>query len=49
MPSPRVLAWVRAHPSRALAGFAVLHAAVWTALPSLFYPNLPVDLIEALT
>ena len=26
-----------------------LHAAVWTALPTLLYPNLPLDLIEALT
>src|SRR5262249_62313882 len=24
-----------------------LHAAVWTALPTLLYPNLPLDLIEA--
>jgi hypothetical protein len=51
MPSPRVsalLAWVRAHPGRAFAGFAALHAAVWTLLPTLLYPNLPLDLIEAL-
>jgi len=26
----------------------LLHAAVWTALPTLLYPNLPLDLIEAL-
>ena len=43
-----LLAWVRAHPGRAFAGFAALHAAVWTALPALLYPNLPLDLIEAL-
>jgi hypothetical protein len=49
MPSPAaVLAWVRAHPGRAFVGFLALHAAVWTALPSLLYPNLPLDLIEAL-
>jgi Dolichyl-phosphate-mannose-protein mannosyltransferase len=47
-PIPTVLAWVKAHPGRAFAGFAALHAAVWTALPSLLYPNLPLDLIEAL-
>jgi 4-amino-4-deoxy-L-arabinose transferase-like glycosyltransferase len=29
-------------------GFALLHAVVWTALPTLLYPNLPLDLIEAL-
>ncbi len=29
-------------------GFLALHAGVWTALPTLLYPNLPLDLIEAL-
>jgi dolichyl-phosphate-mannose-protein mannosyltransferase len=29
-------------------GFLALHVAIWTALPSLLYPNLPLDLIEAL-
>jgi hypothetical protein len=48
MPSPRILSWVRAHPGRALIGVAALHVAVWTALPSLFYLNLPIDLIEEL-
>ncbi len=48
-PSPSaLLAWVRAHPGRAFAGFAALHAVVWTALPALIYLNLPLDLIEAL-
>ena len=45
---PRV-AWIAAAPGRALAAFLLLHAAVWTALPTLLYPNLPLDLIEALT
>jgi 4-amino-4-deoxy-L-arabinose transferase-like glycosyltransferase len=45
---PRV-AWITAAPGRALAAFLLLHAAVWTALPTLLYPNLPLDLIEALT
>ncbi len=40
--------WIVAHPGRALAAFLGLHAAVWTALPALLYPNLPLDLIEAL-
>src|SRR6266852_6329627 len=31
-----------------MAAILGLHAAVWTALPSLLYPNLPLDLIEAL-
>jgi hypothetical protein len=38
-----------AYPGRLLAAFLALHAAVWTALPALLYPNLPLDLIEALT
>lgn len=29
--------------------FAVLHAAIWTILPFTLYPNLPLDLVEALT
>jgi hypothetical protein len=35
-------------PGQALAAVFLLHAAVWTALPTLLYPNLPLDLIEAL-
>ena len=51
MPAPRsipLLAWIAARPGRAFAAFLGLHAAVWTALPTLLYPNLPLDLIEAL-
>jgi hypothetical protein len=43
-----VTRWISASPGRAFAGFLALHAAVWTALPALLYPNLPLDLIEAL-
>ena len=43
-----LLAWIAARPGRAFAAFLALHAAVWTALPALLYPNLPLDLIEAL-
>jgi hypothetical protein len=43
-----LLAWIAARPGRAFVGFVGLHAAVWTALPTLLYPNLPLDLIEAL-
>ena len=52
MPVPSrfpLVAWIAAAPGRALAAFLLLHAAVWTALPTLLYPNLPLDLIEALT
>src|ERR1043165_9272457 len=51
MPASRPLsvsAWIAASPGRAFAAFLALHAAVWTALPTLLYPNLPLDLIEAL-
>jgi 4-amino-4-deoxy-L-arabinose transferase-like glycosyltransferase len=43
-----LIRWIAAAPGRALACFLLLHAAVWTALPSLLYSNLPLDLIEAL-
>jgi 4-amino-4-deoxy-L-arabinose transferase-like glycosyltransferase len=52
MPAPSrfpLVASIAAAPGRALAAVLVLHAAVWTALPTLLYPNLPLDLIEALT
>jgi 4-amino-4-deoxy-L-arabinose transferase-like glycosyltransferase len=38
-----------ARPRAGFAAFAAVHAALWTALPSTLYPNLPLDLIEALT
>ena len=44
-----LVARIAAAPGRALAAVLLLHAAVWTALPTLLYPNLPLDLIEALT
>ncbi|MGE3149141.1 MAG: glycosyltransferase family 39 protein [Pseudorhodoplanes sp.] len=44
-----ILAFIERQPAAAFAVFAVIHAALWTALPSLLYPNLPLDLIEALT
>ena len=51
MPASRSLALLRriaASPARAMAAILGLHAAIWTALPTLLYPNLPLDLIEAL-
>jgi len=44
-----LIATIERRPQAALAGFLALHALVWTALPSLLYPNLPLDLIEAMT
>jgi 4-amino-4-deoxy-L-arabinose transferase-like glycosyltransferase len=43
----RLLDWIEQRPDAAFAVFAVLHVAVWTALPAAFYLNLPLDLIEA--
>jgi 4-amino-4-deoxy-L-arabinose transferase-like glycosyltransferase len=40
--------FIEKNPSGALAAFLVLHALLWTALPALFFRNLPLDLIEAL-
>jgi 4-amino-4-deoxy-L-arabinose transferase-like glycosyltransferase len=40
---------IAASPCKAFIAFAALHAMLWTALPSLLYLNLPLDLIEALT
>jgi 4-amino-4-deoxy-L-arabinose transferase-like glycosyltransferase len=40
---------VERRPRTALTVFLVLHSVVWTALPSLLYFNLPLDVIEALT
>ena len=39
---------IERHPAGAFAAFLALHAVVWTALPALFFLNLPLDLIEAL-
>ena len=44
-----LIATIDRRPQAALAAFLALHVVVWTALPSLLYPNLPLDLIEALT
>jgi 4-amino-4-deoxy-L-arabinose transferase-like glycosyltransferase len=38
----------RIAPAQTFVLVLMLHAAVWTVLPTLLYPNLPLDLIEAL-
>ena len=43
------MAWIKRQPNSAFAIFLTVHVAVWTALPTLLYANLPLDLIEALT
>jgi hypothetical protein len=42
------LAWLACHPRQGFAAFAALHFLVWSALPTLIYSNLPLDLLEAL-
>jgi 4-amino-4-deoxy-L-arabinose transferase-like glycosyltransferase len=44
-----LIATIERRPQAALAAFLALHAVIWTALPTILYPNLPLDLIEALT
>lgn len=46
---PTLASTISDAPNRVFAAFLLLHAAVWTVLPSVLYPNLPLDLIEALT
>src|SRR5579863_4393504 len=48
-PKPGLLGFIERRPQAAFGWFLALHFAVWTALPSLLYLNLPLDLIEALT
>jgi hypothetical protein len=44
-----LVAGIGERPWTAFLAFAAAHFAVWTILPAIFYPNLPLDLIEALT
>ena len=44
-----MIGFIERRPNAAFGWFLALHFAVWTALPALFYANLPLDLIEALT
>src|SRR5262245_66130873 len=40
---------IERRPQATFGVFLALHVLVWTLLPALLYPNLPLDLIEALT
>jgi 4-amino-4-deoxy-L-arabinose transferase-like glycosyltransferase len=48
-PSFGLVGWIERRPQAAFGGFLALHFIIWTALPTLLYANLPLDLIEALT
>jgi 4-amino-4-deoxy-L-arabinose transferase-like glycosyltransferase len=39
---------IHQHPTGTFLAFLALHAVVWTVLPTLFFLNLPLDLIEGL-
>src|ERR1700752_58954 len=43
-----LIATIERRPQAAFAAFLPLHLVVWPVLPALLYPNLPLDLIEAL-
>jgi len=49
VPVSGLIGWIESRPQAAFVAFLALHFAVWTALPTLLYANLPLDLIEALT
>jgi 4-amino-4-deoxy-L-arabinose transferase-like glycosyltransferase len=44
----KIVDFIEQKPLRAFVVFLTIHAVVWTALPALFFRNLPLDLIEAL-
>jgi 4-amino-4-deoxy-L-arabinose transferase-like glycosyltransferase len=47
--APTFLANIGKHPWAGFLIFATAHASIWTILPFTLYPNLPLDIIEALT
>jgi 4-amino-4-deoxy-L-arabinose transferase-like glycosyltransferase len=47
--SNAALDFVEANPVGGFLAFALFHFFVWSILPDILYPNLPLDLIEALT
>src|SRR5690349_9106058 len=44
----RLSTWIAENPCQTFVTFCLVHIAVWTAAPAFLYPNLPLDLIEAL-
>ena len=49
VPRRGLIVWIARRPDAAFGAFLAIHFAVWTALPTVLYANLPLDLIEALT
>lgn len=45
----KLRAAIERRPDAAFGVFILLHLLIWTVLPAALYPNLPLDLIEALT
>jgi 4-amino-4-deoxy-L-arabinose transferase-like glycosyltransferase len=53
VPRPRgtlanITARIEADPRRTFVFFLLCHGLLWSALPALFFPNLPLDIVEAL-
>ena len=48
-PRRGLIAWMARRPDTVFGCFLAIYFAVWTALPTVLYANLPLDLIEALT
>src|SRR4029453_10472448 len=46
---PALLTTLQRRPHAVFAAFLTIHFCLWTALPTVLYLNLPLDLIEALT
>jgi hypothetical protein len=44
----RLIDAIHRRPTAAFIGFLALHGVVWTALPAIFFLNLPLDVIEGL-
>jgi 4-amino-4-deoxy-L-arabinose transferase-like glycosyltransferase len=45
----RAIEFIDQHPWQAFSCFGAIHVVVWTLAPWILFPNLPLDLIEALT
>ena len=44
---PYIASWIEIHPVKALIILLIIHATIWTLLPSLTPMNVPIDMLEA--
>src|SRR5215203_4567522 len=47
-PMTKITDAIHQHPTGAFVAFLALHTVVWTALPAVYFLNLPLDIIEGL-